>query len=302
MSLFRQGLSPVLCEHLTLFWGCTLNELVSASIDQEDVCRARLEEEREKRHLPRPTGGAPPKYRLVYTLPSGQPRGPPSSLQWSHRPPRQVAPRPPVYPRLAAPPRAPQPAGVGFRCLNCGQIGHVSHECPQSRQGFPPRALPLPVGQPKATVRPPSPRVGHSNFTTLEEIPLGEKVLIGTFFLYDHPIIFLFNSGASHGFLSLAYAQKAELNPCATPAPYSISTPRGRVVANHMIHKIPLELTGRVFPTTLVILKSQGISVILGMNWMKMHRAVLDIFAHLVHLDSPIYGKVSLQLPHVSHL
>jgi hypothetical protein len=33
MSLFRQGLSPVLREHLTVFWGCTLNELVSASIE-----------------------------------------------------------------------------------------------------------------------------------------------------------------------------------------------------------------------------------------------------------------------------
>jgi hypothetical protein len=33
MSLFRQGLSPVLREHLTLFRGCTLNELVSASIE-----------------------------------------------------------------------------------------------------------------------------------------------------------------------------------------------------------------------------------------------------------------------------
>jgi hypothetical protein len=35
---------------------------------------------------------------------------------------------------------------------------------------------------------------------------------------------------------------------------------------------------------------------------MKMHRVVLDISAHLVHLDSPIYGKVSLQLPSVAHL
>jgi hypothetical protein len=33
MLLFHQGLSPVLREHLTLFWGCTLNELVSASIE-----------------------------------------------------------------------------------------------------------------------------------------------------------------------------------------------------------------------------------------------------------------------------
>jgi hypothetical protein len=33
MSLFHQGLSPVLREHLMLFWGCPLNELVSASIE-----------------------------------------------------------------------------------------------------------------------------------------------------------------------------------------------------------------------------------------------------------------------------
>jgi hypothetical protein len=79
MSFFRQGLSPVLCEYLTLFWAYTLNELVSASIEQEDACRARLEEERKKRPLPGPTGGAPPKYYLVYTPPSGQPHAPPSS-------------------------------------------------------------------------------------------------------------------------------------------------------------------------------------------------------------------------------
>jgi hypothetical protein len=87
MSLFRQGLSPVLREHLTLFRGCTLNELVIASIEQEDACHARLEEERKKRPLPGPNGGAPPKYRLVYTSSSGRPRDLPSSQQWSQRPP-----------------------------------------------------------------------------------------------------------------------------------------------------------------------------------------------------------------------
>jgi hypothetical protein len=79
MSFFRQGLSPILREHLTLFRGCNLNELVSAFIEQEDACRARLEEEMKKRPLPGPNRGAPPKYHLVYTPPSGQPHGPPSS-------------------------------------------------------------------------------------------------------------------------------------------------------------------------------------------------------------------------------
>jgi hypothetical protein len=78
MSLFRQGLSPMLCEDLTLFQGCTLNELVSTSIEQEDACRSRLEEERKKRPLPGPNRGAPPKYHLVYTPPLGQPHGLPT--------------------------------------------------------------------------------------------------------------------------------------------------------------------------------------------------------------------------------
>jgi hypothetical protein len=77
MSLFRPGHSPVLHEHLTLFRGCALNELVSASIEQEDACRTRFEEERKKRPLPGPNGGAAPRYRLVYTPPSGQLCGPP---------------------------------------------------------------------------------------------------------------------------------------------------------------------------------------------------------------------------------
>jgi hypothetical protein len=76
MLLFRLGLGLVLREHLTLLRGYTLNKLVSASIEQEDACRARLEEERKKRPLSGPTGGAPPKYHLVYTPPSSQSRGP----------------------------------------------------------------------------------------------------------------------------------------------------------------------------------------------------------------------------------
>jgi hypothetical protein len=38
------------------------------------------------------------------------------------------------------------------------------------------------------------------------------------------------------------------------------------------------------------------------MSWMMRHKTVLDIFAHLVHLDSFTYGKVSLQLPPIAHL
>jgi hypothetical protein len=42
----------------------------------------------------------------------------------------------------------------------------------------------------------------------MDEILMGEEVLAGTFFLNKHPIIILFDSGASHDFMSSAYAKQ----------------------------------------------------------------------------------------------
>jgi hypothetical protein len=74
------------------------------------------------------------------------------------------------------------------------------------------------------------------------------------------------------------------------------------VDADRIVHKAPLELAERVFSTDLIILKGQGLDVILGMSWMKLHKAVLDIAGRLVHLNSPMYGMVILHLPAVSRI
>jgi hypothetical protein len=134
----------------------------------------------------------------------------------------------------------------------------------------------------------------------MEEIPMGEEVLAGTFFLNEHPIIILFDSGASHDFMSFTSAKKAKFSLAASGAPYVISTSGGWVDANQVVQKVPLELFGRIFSTNIIILSGQGIDVILGMSWMKAHGAVLDIAGRLVHLDSPIYGKVILHHPVIS--
>jgi hypothetical protein len=57
-----------------------------------------------------------------------------------------------------------------------------------------------------------APRTGHANYTILEEIPSGEEVLAGTFFLNEHPIIILFDSRMSHDFISSTCAKKAMLS------------------------------------------------------------------------------------------
>jgi hypothetical protein len=150
--------------------------------------------------------------------------------------------------------------------------------------------------------RGPSPWTGHTNYTTIEEVPTCEEVLAGTLFLNERPIIILFDFGASHDFMSSACAKKAKLSLVASGAPYVISTPKGRVDMDQIVRRVPLELTRRIFNTDLIILKGQGIDVILGMGWMKLHKAVLDIVARLVHLNSPVYGKVTLHLPVISRI
>jgi predicted aspartyl protease len=76
-------------------------------------------------------------------------------------------------------------------------------------------------------------------------------VLAGMFFLNERPIVILFDSGASHDFMSSACAKKARLTLMASGAPYVISTPRGRVDADRIVRKVLLDLGGYKKPTSL---------------------------------------------------
>jgi predicted aspartyl protease len=101
------------------------------------------------------------------------------------------------------------------------------------------------------------------------EIPTREEVLADTLFLNERPFIILFDSGASHDFMSSTCAKKAKLSLVASGTSYVISTPGDQVDADRIVRKAPLDLSGWVIEIDLIILRGQGIDVILGMSWMK---------------------------------
>jgi hypothetical protein len=68
-------------------------------------------------------------------------------------------------------------------------------------------------------------RSGLVNHTMVEDTPEEEEVLASTFLLFGHPIIILFDSRASHNFMSSACAKRAELSLTVTKPSYMISTP-----------------------------------------------------------------------------
>jgi hypothetical protein len=156
--------------------------------------------------------------------------------------------------------------------------------------------------QQRGQIRDPMPRSGNVNHTMVKDIPKGGEVLAGTFLLFGSPIIILFDSGASHDFISSACAKRAMLSLTVAKPSYMIRTTGSRIVANLIAREVPLELAGHLFPTHLVVLDGQGIDTILGMSWMKLHKAILDIAKWQVYLDSSIYGKVTLHLPAIVHI
>jgi hypothetical protein len=74
------------------------------------------------------------------------------------------------------------------------------------------------------------------------------------------------------------------------------STLGGNIITKQVVLSIPLNLAKKLYKTSLIALDGQGIDVILGMSCMKVHKALLDTAAQVVHLDSPIHGIDVLQL------
>jgi hypothetical protein len=134
------------------------------------------------------------------------------------------------------------------------------------------------------------------NYITIEDVPKGERVLTSTFSLNGHPVIILFDSGASHDFISRTCTQKCQLVIEHMSTPYMILTPEGSIITKQLVINAHLNLGGKVYKTHLIVLDGQGIDVILGMSWMRDHKALLDTASHIVQLDSPDHGVVVLQL------
>jgi hypothetical protein len=143
-------------------------------------------------------------------------------------------------------------------------------------------------------------KVDRVNCTTMEDIPEGEQVLAGTFSLNGHSVVILFDSGATQDFISKACIQKNQLAIQHMTTPYLIKTLGGKISINQLVKTAPLNLRDKEYKICLIVLEGQGIDVILGMDWMKAHKALLDIAAQVVHLGSPIHGIHVLQLSSTS--
>jgi hypothetical protein len=91
-------------------------------------------------------------------------------------------------------------------------------------------------------------RQGKLNFTSMSDIPEGALVLTGTFSISDTPVKILFDSGATHSFISERLISKLGLKGSHTTSAYKIITPGVQITSNILIHGVSLGLGSKTIP------------------------------------------------------
>jgi hypothetical protein len=91
-------------------------------------------------------------------------------------------------------------------------------------------------------------------------------VVIGMFFINDTSAVVLFDFGASHSFISVAYVEKHNLPLTLLKCQMIVSSQGGDMSIRQLCPKVNLKIKGVDFIVNLIVLESKGIDIILGMD------------------------------------
>jgi hypothetical protein len=230
------------------------------------------------------------------------------------------SPRPPSYPfkqpvfirPATALTSTTQPSAPGARfpalpssstgCFSCEKSGHFTKDCPYPRRNNSNNQQnPGSSNQGKGNMTnnvagKNMKKTGRIYYTQVATTPEGEPIMMGTFLMANHPAVILFDSGASHTFISKKFVEKYCIPCIESREGFVIHSPGGQIFTNEVAFHVPVTLAERDFPTNMIFIKGQDIDVILGMNWLAQHKAILNTDLRTIRLS---YGQeeVLLSIP-----
>ena len=100
---------------------------------------------------------------------------------------------------------------------------------------------------------------------TAQEAP---DVVFCMFLVSSKPASVLFDFGALHSFITDQFVAKHNLPMCPMKQNLLVSSPGKELKANQLCSWVNMNIMGIEFLTILIVLKSSGIDVILGMDWL----------------------------------
>jgi hypothetical protein len=139
-------------------------------------------------------------------------------------------------------------------------------------------------------------KTGRVYYTQVATTLDGESVMMDTFFVANHPTIILFDSGASHTFMTKTFVEKHCIHSIESREGFVIQSHGGQIFTKEVVFHVPVRLAGHEFPTNMIVIKGQDVDVILGMNWLSQNKAIINADQRTIQLS---HGQevVKLSIP-----
>jgi hypothetical protein len=117
---------------------------------------------------------------------------------------------------------------------------------------------------------------GRLNHVTAEEAAEAPDVVLGTFLVNSIPARVLFDSGASHSFVTEHFVKKGKLESTMMTRAMLVQIPRSVVKTKDNCVDVLVDIHGVPFRANLIILGTKGLDVVLGMDWMSKYQGHID--------------------------
>jgi hypothetical protein len=121
-------------------------------------------------------------------------------------------------------------------------------------------------------------------------------MIVGMFPIESHLAEVLFDTKATHSFITTSWVEVHNLPITTMSTPIQIDSAGGKVRADSICLNVSVEIRGIEFPANLIVMGTQRIDVILGINWLGKYQAVMSCDKRTVKLVFPLGEEVVTEL------